>query len=94
MAGNGRKGPEMAQTWPFGKSPATDIDFRTNIVKNNIDLQYKMDTWPSCRNPVYPILPWMITVVERRLAPLKRILAPLLGCLQMADMAENGWVRK
>ena len=34
------------------------------------------------------------TVVERRLAPLKRRLAPLLGCLQMADMAENGWVRK
>ena len=43
------KWPEMAQTWPSGTTPATDIDFRTNIVKNNIDLQYKMDTWPSCR---------------------------------------------
>ena len=26
-------GPEMAQNWPSGASPVTDIDFRTTIVK-------------------------------------------------------------
>ena len=25
--------PEMAQNWPSGSTPASDIDFRTGIVK-------------------------------------------------------------
>ena len=31
---NGRKWPKMAQNWPSGSTPASDIDFRTDIVKS------------------------------------------------------------
>ena len=32
-ATNGRKWPEMVQNWPCEAPPASDIDFRTKIVK-------------------------------------------------------------
>ena len=42
-AGNGRKCPEMAITWPSGGPPASDIDFRTNIVKGTLITNKKID---------------------------------------------------
>ena len=33
VARNGRKWPKMAQNWPSGSTPASDIDFRADIVK-------------------------------------------------------------
>ena len=34
-------GPEMAQTWPSGPSPASDIDFRMNFTKETLILNVK-----------------------------------------------------
>ena len=37
----GQKWPEMVQNWPSGSTPASDIDFRADIVKATLILTKK-----------------------------------------------------
>ena len=45
-ATNGRKWPEMAQRWPSGSTPASDINFRTDIDKATLipNIKWMLET--------------------------------------------------